>query len=317
MAIRRRTALVATLGTQPQVVTVALDLLLAAHVPVERVLVIHTASSPPRPGVPARSVDPIGDSVKQVKAAFPQKTQYLFRGSIPVPCALDMVQLEVEGAPIDDIHDEPQARAVFTTVFNHVQQLKQDGYVIHLSIAGGRKSMSVYGMAAAQILFDSSDRLWHLFSDAGFERSGRMHLETGQEAGLVPIPVLPISTVFPGMVTLLTARDPLAVLDQKQTMLRLEEERDRQEFVEGQLTPAERQLVEELMRAIIVDHRSLSNSELARRLLVATRTVTNRLTDIYAKLCTHLGVPEYETVDRAILVYYLTPFYVAHYQRLL
>ena len=60
----RPAAFVATLGTQPQVVTVALDLLLDDRVPIEEVLVIHTASSRPRPGTPPPAKDPMAESLR-------------------------------------------------------------------------------------------------------------------------------------------------------------------------------------------------------------------------------------------------------------
>jgi len=173
--------------------------------------------------------------------------------------------------------------------------------------------MSVYGMATAQLLFDTRDRLWHLFSNPDFEELGLMHPRGPEDAWLVRIPVLPISTVFPGMVTLLTSRDPLRVLEMKQTMMIMEERRNREEFVEGKLTPAERRLVEALMEAIIVDNKALSNPELARKLVISPRVVAHRFTDIYRKLRQYLELPPEEQVDRTILVYFLTPYYTERF----
>ncbi|MFQ6059157.1 MAG: CRISPR-associated ring nuclease [Anaerolineae bacterium] len=263
----------ATLGTQPQVVTIALDLLLDDEIPIEEVLVIHTASSPPRPGAPPPTKDPMAESLRGLRREFPGGIEYLHRGARPHRCRFRTLQLEVEGQPIDDVHSETDARAVFTALFNEVQELKKRRYIVHLSIAGGRKSMSVYGMATAQLLFDTRDRLWHLFSSPEFEALGLMHPRGPEDAWLVRIPVLPIITVFPGMVTLLTSREPLRVLERKQALMAMEERRNREEFVEGRLTGAERRLVEALMEAIIVNNRALSNPELARKLVISPRVV--------------------------------------------
>jgi len=308
---RRPAALVATLGTRPQVVTIALDLLLDEEVPIEEVLVIHTASPPPRPGAPQPTKDPMVESLRTLRWEFPGEISYRHRGVQFHRCCLRTHQLKVEGRPIDDIHSATDARAVFTALFNEVQELKKRRYTIHLSIAGGRKSMSVYGMATAQLLFDSHDRLWYLFSSPEFEELGLMHPRGPEDAWLVRIPVLPISSVFPGMVTLLTSRDPLSVLERKQVVMAMEERRNREEFIEGRLTEAEQRLVEALMEAIVVENRALSNSELARKLVISPRTVAHHFTDIYAKLREYLELPPEEQVDRTILVHFLTPYYIS------
>jgi len=307
----RPAAFVATLGTQPQVVTVALDLLLDDRVPIEEVLVIHTASSRPRLGTPPPAKDPMAESLRALRREFPGRVEYLHRGTNRHRCRFRLLQLKVDGQPIDDIHSETEARAVFTALFNAVQELKKRRYVIHLSIAGGRKSMSVYGMATAQLLFDSRDRLYHLFSSPEFENLGFMHPRGAEDAWLVPIPVLPISSVFPGMVTLLTSPDPLTVLDSKLVLMDLEGRRDRQQFM-TRLTDAERRLVEALMRPIVSEGRPPTDRELARLLVVTPRTVTKRFCDIYAKLREHIDALPEERVDRTVLVYYLAPYFAEH-----
>jgi hypothetical protein len=55
---------------------------------------------------------------------------------------------------------------------------------VHLSIAGGRKTMAVFGMTAAQLLFDEHDRLWHLFSGGEFLVSKRLYPQPGDEVRL-------------------------------------------------------------------------------------------------------------------------------------
>ena len=47
---------------------------------------------------------------------------------------------------------------------------KRAGHLVYLSIASGRKPMTVYGMVAAQLLFDEDDRVWHLLSEGAAGR---------------------------------------------------------------------------------------------------------------------------------------------------
>lgn len=253
----------------------------------------------------------MAESLRTLRAKFPGRTHYFYREERHHLCRFRMVQLKVDDRPIDDVRSETDARAALNALFNEVQELKKRRYRIHLSIAGGRKSMSVYGMATAQLLFDGQDRLWHLFSSPEFEALNLMHPRNPEDARLVSIPVLPISSVFPGMVTLLTNRDPLSILDNKLMLMDLEGRRDRKEFM-TQLTRAERELVEKLMRPIASKERPPDDRELARQLIVAPRTVTKRFSDIYSKLRAHIQALPEENVDRTVLVYYLAPYFAEH-----
>lgn len=307
MNVKRPAALVATLGTRPQVVTIALDLLLQASENIDEVVVIHTASPRPTKGIPARPPqDLMVACLATLERQFPLRSAYAHGQR---PCTYRPLRLTVHGQPIDDVHSEEDARAVMATIFYEVQALKKRGMVVHLSIAGGRKSMSVYGMATAQLLFDSGDRLWHVLSSPAFEASNAMHPATADDAHLVRIPVLPISTVFPGMVSLLTSPDPLAILDNKLSLMDLEARRQRETFL-NQLSDAERRLVDALMAPLAQQGRPPDDRHLARRLVIAPHTVTKRFSDIYAKLRAHIGVLEdEEKVDRSALIYYLAPYY--------
>ena len=89
---------------------------------------------------------------------------------------------------------------------------KREGRVVHLSIAGGRKVMSVYGMAVAQLLFDDDDRVWHLVSEDILQREDRLHARPGERVVLVPVPVLRWSMVSPVMTELVLREDPWEAL---------------------------------------------------------------------------------------------------------
>jgi len=144
-AVKTRAAkLVATLGTEPQVVTATLDLLLAQGEPVSQVIVIHTFA----PGTP------VAQAVKELELAFTQ------------PPYLDRVRLSMQpiihpenGQPLHDVQTPDDTRAAFQAFYRQVHAAKSDGSRVHLSIAGGRKTLAVFGMATAQLLFDDDDRL--------------------------------------------------------------------------------------------------------------------------------------------------------------
>lgn len=107
---RRHEVLIATLGTRPEVITLALDLLLEDH-PIEHVVVIHTA----------RRFMPIGRALLRLENEFPGKTRYAYAG---IPCAYETVELHVDGEPFDDIATRDQAGAAFTTIYRQVQGRK-------------------------------------------------------------------------------------------------------------------------------------------------------------------------------------------------
>jgi CRISPR-associated protein (TIGR02584 family) len=297
------------LGTRPEVVTIALDLLLGSGVGIEQVHVVHTSVVPPQSERFATGGDRMAQSLETLRKQF-LDNYYFYLGREQRPCSLRFVPLRLDGEAIYDVKTEHEARAAFDTIFNVVRGLKMDRFTVHLSIAGGRKSMSVYGMATAQLLFDSSDCLYHLFSRPEFEESSSLHAQSPDHATLVPIPVLPISTVFPGMVTLLTSKEPLRVLERKESLMAQEGYRKREEFVETWLTPGEKRQVECLLEPIVLENRSLTNSELGRKLPASPGYVADRFTRIYGKLHSYLNLPVDEVADRSVLISFLTPYYM-------
>jgi CRISPR-associated protein Csx14 len=68
---------------------------------------------------------------------------------------------------VSDVVTEEETATLMRTLYRVVLAEKRAGRVVHLSIAGGRKTMAAYGMAVAQTLFDDSDQVWHLHSKTG------------------------------------------------------------------------------------------------------------------------------------------------------
>ncbi|MFN8472205.1 MAG: CRISPR-associated ring nuclease [Anaerolineae bacterium] len=305
-ATRRPAALVATLGTHPAVVTLALDLLLERAVPIQQIMVIHTASSADTTARDRRLDPQIAAGLQSLKRELDTYPTYL---RVEPRLRLRTVALEVNGAFVDDVYTEQDARSVFAALFREVQSLKRERYAIHMSIAGGRKTMSAYGMAVAQILFDERDHLWHVLSSRSLEAAQALHRQSPDDASLVPIPVFSLSTVYPGIMALLTSDDPLRDLHVKIGEADSQAQIRGREFVQS-LTPLQRRLVDRLMRSIVHNNRTLSNQELARGEGISVSVTARYLSDIYAKLRRQLDLPEEEIVDRELLVYFLTPYYL-------
>lgn len=262
-------AFIATLGTEPQVVTVTLDLLLEKHVArFDRVVVIHTVPKPDDPQ------DKIAQSIAEVRREL---AGYQAEGGVG---HCEFIELRREdGAIIPDIYTQEDADAVFTTLRRAVREQKRAGRLIHLNAAGGRKGMTLYAMAAAQMHFDAEDRLWLLASSEAFQASRALHPRSADDARLIPIPVYRFAD-----------------------RTRSEFERKRA-FLNQRLTGRERQIVEGIAR-----HRWTAR-QIADALDLSEKTVENRIyEDIFPELRAFLGR---EDVSRQDIVAEFAPYFAA------
>jgi len=246
--------LIATLGAEPQVVTLTLDSLLARGERITSVIVVHT--TPDR--------EPVRSSVRSLYREFmvvrPYGNEILFVPHLLAGTSGPLVDV-VTPSDIDD---------AFRSLYILLRQHKQAGRSIHLSVAGGRKTMALFAMAAAQILFGPEDHVWHLVSDPALVISKRLHADRPGDVTLVPVPVAHWERLRPD--------DSSRVRD----------------FIELVLTPAEREVTELLIRE------GLSNAALAERLGKSVKTVANQLSSVYVKLGRHFDLPD--TPDRTLLL---------------
>jgi CRISPR-associated protein Csx14 len=138
------TVLLATLGSEPQVITLAIDLLRIQGIRVGELVVLHNA--------PCTS--PTQEALATLKDAIVNDPAY---------CGwLQWRGVTFADGPLADITRPSHARSVFRTLYREVLAYKQAGHTVHLSAAGGRKVMAMYAMLTAQLLFDERDRLWNL-----------------------------------------------------------------------------------------------------------------------------------------------------------
>ena len=265
--------LIATLGSEPQVVTQVLDLLEARAYPIRKVIVIHT----------------VGKSVQEASARlveeFKPPGSYCYQ---PEP-------IVGEDGPVTDIATEADTAALLRTLYQTVLTEKRAGHQIHLSIAGGRKPMAVYGMVVAQLLFDENDQLWHLLSENWRPGDARvMHVQPGHEGRLVSVPVLRWSSISPVSTELAIHDNPWKAIQAQQLMRKQENWHRKRGFVEYQLTRAE----QEVFR--LACQEGLNNAGIAEKLGKAEKTVANQFTRIFKKLSGHFGM--LEIIDRPRLV---------------
>ncbi len=282
---RLSASLIATLGTEPQVVSSTVDLLINKGISLSEVFIVHTTSN--------NSF--LANAINRIREDFENSIR-------ADEISLHMVPLVDEmGQPLSDVETPRAARCVFKAIYQLIRRIKNEGNVVHLSIAGGRKTLALYAMVAAQLLFDENDRLWYLFSSGDFLSSKRLHPTPEDEASLVPIPVILWSRISPLVSDLREIDDPFEAIKQVETLRLMEKREIARSFIYGSLTPAERRVVEILVRD------GLSDSEIGERLVLSPRTVEQHLRSAYVKAADHW---EMENVNRAQLVTLLQYFFI-------
>lgn len=281
---RHSSILIATLGSEPQVVTAILDLLTKSGETITEVRVIHTTGKDAE----------ISSAPEKLRSVFSQPP-YVDRVSLTL--------LPIIGGGdrlLEDVDNPASTEAAFRFLYQQVRSAKLDGWRLHLAIAGGRKTMALFGMAAAQMLCDEDDHIWYLYSSGDFLSSRRMHPKSEDEAQLIPVPFMRWSDISPVWTGLKSVEDPFkaeAYIQNLQVNRQLDEIRS---FVLGALTPAEARVVGLLVQE------GLSDQEIAGRLHLSPRTVEQHLRAAYQKAANHW---ELEVIHRTQLVSLLSIYY--------
>jgi len=278
--------LIATLGSEAQVVTAALDLLRRKGEQIGRVEVVHTTA----PGTP------VGEALARLQGEFAGNPDL-------AGVTLQLRALRTtRGQLLEDVETPEAARVAFRALYAAVRAAKLDGLRVHLCIAGGRKTMAVFGMAAAQLLFEPDDRLWHLHSWGAFLESKRMHPEAGDEVHLVSIPLILWGQVSPLLAGLDQVADPYEAVEKVQRSQLHQRYSAARAFVRSALTEAEERVVEALVRS------GGSDARIAANLHLSPRTVERHLRSAYQKAA---ECWELETVSRTHLIALLNIYYLS------
>jgi CRISPR-associated protein Csx14 len=253
--------LVVTMGGQAQVVTFALDWLLAQGELIREVAVLHLSPDDAR----------TNRALAQVAAEF-DGDRYREH-----PCRLRLIPIRRGDFRLPDIRDGADADATWQTVYQLLASLKAQGRSLHLCIAGGRRMMGLLTLSAAMLLCGHSDRVWHMVTPAPFLERARegaiMHASAEDGVYLIQVPVVPWGAYFP---TLRDLTQPPTQVIAAQTAWLDETERARCRQVARQLTARQA----DVLRAFAAGH---SPQEVADRLAVSLKTVDTHKTAILAE----------------------------------
>jgi CRISPR-associated protein Csx14 len=184
---REPAAAIITMGGQAQVVTFALDLLLAAGEIISSVLVLHFSPDNPR----------VKLALRQLSAEFSGNH---YNGH---PLLYRHLPVALNGVPLAYVCSEYDAEAVWQVARDLLGDLKQQGLRLHICIAGGPRMLALTLTSAALLQCDHLDRLWHLYTPTDFIEQARdgTILHAPPEAGirLLPVPIAPLGSYFPAL----------------------------------------------------------------------------------------------------------------------
>ncbi len=278
--------LIATLGTEPQVVTLALHHLQNKGIEISTVHVVHTHSSSAR----------IKQALTDLNAAFQLPTyQHVTLAFCPITH---------NGTPVTDVDTDFGVIGTINTIYDCLQAEKRAGQHVHLCVAGGRKTMSLYGMLAAQMLFDAHDKLWHLISNGSLLAERRFDLQPGDNSHLVELPVMALQVLAPDLFNFAPSTPPLETFAQIHALQVQRHISKGAKFVEQKLTPSQWRVVKTLLA-----HKE-TDQALALRLKLSPKTIESHLREAYAKANEHW---EITTVRREVLVALLQPYFDAQH----
>ncbi|MEW5961208.1 MAG: CRISPR-associated ring nuclease [Chloroflexota bacterium] len=194
--------LLATLGGQAQVITFALDSLLAQGENIREVIVLYLSAEGSR----------VNRALGQLMAEFVDD-HYAGR-----PCRLRSMPIRGSAGRINDIQSEAEALATQRMLQELIVSLKEEGYPLHVCVSGGRRMMALLLMTVAQFHLDYRDKLWHMYTPEAFQEQARhgavMHARPEEGVRLIQVPLTPLGDYFPALRQLTQAAVdyPLSVL---------------------------------------------------------------------------------------------------------
>lgn len=239
----------ATLGTRPTAITIALDKLREQYT-------YHAAGILFTGGI------------EEARAQLAVVLDVDYPG---LPVRWHELALE-DGRPMLDIEDGPGASAYWRGVYAVLRDHAAAGDTVHLMIAGGRKAMSVFAAMAASLTFGPQDRLFTLLSpNALVERTDAFRIPPGlrDQVHVVALPVLPLR-LLPGDVARLLPDDPQVLIEAR---------RNPASALRQAMTPEERRLAD-----LVCEHPYADAKVLAAMLGKSKRTVERQLQDIYGRM---------------------------------
>ncbi|RME76904.1 MAG: histidine kinase [Chloroflexi bacterium] len=256
--------LICTLGGKPQIVTFALDWLLARGEQVREVFAVHLSAEDER----------VARSLARLAEEFAGDT---YRGR---PCRFRPVPLRRADGVLTAIRTEAEAETVREIVFRLVTDLKRAGRTLHLCLAGGPRMMGLMVLSAAMLHCGHADRVWHIYTEpdllAQAGAGAVMHDEVGGRVWLVQVPVVPWGAYLGSLLGAGPAGQTPSEVLARQTAWLDSTERRRCQQVWNDLTRREREVVRAFAEG-------LTPQQVAERLVISIKTVSSHTTNIFSK----------------------------------
>lgn len=276
--------LLATLGGQPQVVTFTLDLLLQRKIPIREVIVIHPALI---------SHEKLQHSIACLRTEF--TGNYYKRDGQNIRFSTHTLKYYEQ--PVDDIVDEQTADGTLDTMDELIRSLKQQQYIVHFSITGGRRLMSFLSFSAALLNFEPADRLWHIYTPEVFQEQARngaiMHASLEDNVRLIEIPFARSAQPILSHI-LSTSNTSTRTFIRSQNEQRETEEGKRRKQVKDAASPAEQRVLQAFAQG-------LHPKEVAVQLNISELTVSSH-TNVLLRLCRNAwNIKDKERLDYRFL----------------
>ncbi len=251
------------MGGQAQVVTFALDALLAIDTPLHRVLILHLDPADVR----------VDNALHQLRREI-NRTYRSYRWSWHfLTLALP------DGTPLPAIRTEEEARLAWAFGRDLLLNLKQQGERLHLCLAGGPRLLAMTLVSAAMLHCDHEDHLWHLYTPRDFLARARdgaiLHAPPDAGVQLLPIPFLPLGAYFPALQQL-NQPSPSPTLSP--------DDHQRCQTVWARLTERQREILRLLAEGKLVQ-------EVADTLAITLNTLNSHKRQIYAECRTAWALP--------------------------
>ncbi|NMA72963.1 MAG: CRISPR-associated protein Csx14 [Bacteroidales bacterium] len=274
--------MIASLGTEPQVVTISLDKLLEQGFDIKEVTVIYTQNHR------------VLEALETIREEFTSERYE--------DITLRKVNVIGKDGPIKDFHTNSDLRGLMSILYSEVRRVRKTKARLHFCLAGGRKVMGILGMVVSQLLFGPGDKVWYLVTEGwkpGVER--KLHVEDDDKAWLLSVPVLRWDEAGTLIQTVSELNEPEEIMMWFNRLTQKGQYKRRAEFVRYWLTSAEKQVAYQVCLG-------LSNREIAKILNKSQQTVANQLGEVYAKLDEWLGYPA-NKVDRNVLIAEFAPYF--------
>jgi CRISPR-associated protein Csx14 len=285
--------LIASVGGQPQIVTLTLDLLLRQALPIREVIVLHPSQTDAR----------LQRTLNCLRAEFVDN-RYTCDGQ-NIVCSLEFSTLRRDGEPLPDVTDTQGAQATRDAIHLLVRQLKQQQRHIHLSASGGRRVISLMAISAALLHFDSFDHIWHIYTPpevrARVNEGALMHVPPEAGVRLIEVPFVPWGGYFPQLTQITGSAQ---TVQYAQTALLDSQDRAKCMEVVQQATKAQLNVLRQLSNG-------LTPPQVAEHLGISIRTVYSHTRELLGLAHNAWHIPLEERID----YHFLSQKFARHFER--